>query len=97
MVSAIGYDPVSEHLHVRFPNGKTYIYEGVTPTQHADFAGSESIGKHFAVNIRGKFPHRIKENDHEKANEKAAGAGKAGNAEVDHAADEAKGLESVEG
>ncbi len=59
MVSAVGYDPATSSLHVTFPKGGHYIYEGVTPEQHAALVGAESVGKHFAANVRSKFKHRM--------------------------------------
>lgn len=59
MISGIAYDPGAQRLHVKFPNGNHYTYEGVTPAQHAGLLSAESIGKHFAANIRGKFKHRL--------------------------------------
>lgn len=59
MISSVGYDSATRTLHVKFPNGGHYVYEGVTPEQHADLVGAGSIGKHFAQNVRGRFKHRM--------------------------------------
>ena len=59
MISSVGYDAGARTLHVKFPNGGHYLYEDVTPEQHAALVGADSIGKHFAQNVRGKFKHRM--------------------------------------
>ncbi len=59
MISAVGYDAASKTMHVRFPNGSHYAYEGVSPEQHAALVGAKSIGKHFGQNVRGQFKHRM--------------------------------------
>jgi hypothetical protein len=51
-VRAVGYDPASETLEVEFHNGNVYQYAPVTPEQHAELLGSESIGR--AVNTTFK-------------------------------------------
>jgi hypothetical protein len=61
MISKVGYDEASQSLHVEFPNGRAYVYEGVSPEQHSAFMGAESVGKHFASAIRGQFQHRMLE------------------------------------
>ena len=45
----------SEGLYVRFKNGGTYFYEGVTAAEHEALAKAESIGAHFAGQIRRKY------------------------------------------
>lgn len=42
-------------MTVKFTNGGTYRYEGVTAAQHAHMMTAESIGTHFHKHIRGKF------------------------------------------
>lgn len=56
---AIGYDPDSRELHVRFRED-TYIYPNVSAGQHAALMSAESHGKHFHKHIRGNpnHPHR---------------------------------------
>ena len=55
MFSQYGYDPDTKTLAVRFANGGTYTYPGVTPEAFASMEGAESIGKHFAAHIRGNI------------------------------------------
>lgn len=54
-ISHVGHDPATGVLSVKFHNGKTYQYEGVSSDQAADMLKAESIGRHFMGNIRGKF------------------------------------------
>jgi hypothetical protein len=60
MFKSIGYDPETQILEVEF-NGKgeagggVYQYEGFTMDDWTLLRQQESIGKHFAANIRGRF------------------------------------------
>lgn len=56
-VEAVGYHPESSTLHVKFRGGSHYTYAGVSPQQHTDLVGAESVGKHLNQNIIGKFAH----------------------------------------
>lgn len=57
-VAATGYDPETQTLAVEFKSGGVYHYAGVSQ-EHADaLAGAESVGAHFAANIRGQFDHK---------------------------------------
>lgn len=67
IVSAVGYDALSQTLHMKFPSGKVYAYEGVSAEQHEHLMEAESIGKHFGAEIRGKFKHRLLDLDEEKS------------------------------
>lgn len=67
-IAAIGHDPDSNTLAVRFmPRagskwGDVWHYEGVSAKQHEALLKAESVGKHFSAHIRGKFTGRqIKE------------------------------------
>lgn len=59
MFQGIGHDPVANELTVRMKNGKVYKYAGVNAEAFEAFANAESLGKHFAANIRGKFDHSV--------------------------------------
>lgn len=52
-ISAIGYDPQARQLQVDFQNGGSYLYDGISPDQYANFAGSPSKGKHLQSIIKG--------------------------------------------
>ena len=54
-IAAVGHDPATDTLTVRFHGGKTYRYAGVSTAQHQQFLGAKSLGKHFADEIKGKF------------------------------------------
>jgi hypothetical protein len=57
-VEAIGHNPHTLELHVRFKNGGHYVYQGVLPEHHLTLLQAESIGKHIAAHIKGKYNHR---------------------------------------
>ena len=57
-IEAVGYDPNTKELTVKFKNGGTYHYSAV-PSHEADaLMHAESIGKHFHAHIKGKFQHQ---------------------------------------
>jgi hypothetical protein len=59
-VDAIGYDPETEELHVKYSSGRTAVYDGVPPTV-ADTVQSSvvwSIGEALHAHVRGKYRHR---------------------------------------
>ena len=53
-IKGIGYDPETSTLAVQFVQGKgaVYHYPGVTADQYKEFAGAESVGKHFITNFQ---------------------------------------------
>lgn len=57
-IEAIGHDPVTNELHVKFKTGATHIYAGVTAEQHDAMRDAESVGKHFHAHVKGKFESR---------------------------------------
>ena len=57
-ISHVGYDPSAKVLAVTFSNGTRYHYEGVTPQAHQSLLGANSIGQHFAANIRNQYRGR---------------------------------------
>lgn len=56
-LEAVGYDEPSRTMHVRFKNGGLYKYSDVAPHTHQAFVTADSVGKHFAKNIAGKYIH----------------------------------------
>lgn len=56
-IEAIGHDPVSQTLHVKFKNGSHYTYEGVSAEKHNALDKAESVGKHLNAHIIGKHKH----------------------------------------
>lgn len=58
-ITHVGYDAASQEMQVTFNSGKTYSYVGVEPEAHKAFVNSDSIGSHFAKNIRPNFSGKI--------------------------------------
>lgn len=55
-IAATGYDAATKTLAVQFKGGKPpYYYAAVPPEVYANFMAAESMGTHFAHNIRGNF------------------------------------------
>lgn len=57
-VSAVGYAPDTQELHVTWSTGKTSVYEGVPADLGEQASTSWSIGKFLNENVRDKFPHK---------------------------------------
>lgn len=58
-VAAVGHDPATSTLHVRFKSGKTYAYHGVPAEKHQALLSAASIGVHLNKFI--KPGHRVTE------------------------------------
>lgn len=56
-VSEAGYDPATKTLAVKFSNGGTYHYHGVSKEAFEQLQKAESYGKHFRSTILGKHKH----------------------------------------
>lgn len=57
-IEAIGYDAGTKTMAVQFKGGRpAYHYSDVPEEAHVALIGAESIGKHFAAHIKGKFSH----------------------------------------
>lgn len=57
-IEAIGYDPGSRELHVRFlQSGRTYAYFDVDETVYEEFRQAPSIGQFFNANIKGVYDY----------------------------------------
>lgn len=56
-IDAIGHDPETNTLAVRFRGGSTYHYADVTAEQYDEFYRSESLGKHFGANFKNNGSH----------------------------------------
>ena len=67
-VEAIGYDPATQELHVRFlKSGETYVYYNVGPYVGSRMQGGEGQLKKYQGKrklgdwlARGEFPHSVK-------------------------------------
>ncbi len=53
-IKAVGYDATTQKLRVQFASGQTYEYHDVPPETHEGLMGADSIGSHFAANIRNE-------------------------------------------
>ena len=54
-IAAIGYDPETSTLHVRFHSREEpYQFAPVTAEEHEAFLNAESKGQHFHKHIRGR-------------------------------------------
>lgn len=56
-VAAVGYDPVSQTLAVKFKGGKTYHYAEVPQAVHHELQEAESVGRFIGARVVGKFQH----------------------------------------
>lgn len=55
-VEAIGYDPDSQELHVRFlKSGETYVYFDVEDWVFLEFMQAESKGSYHDMNIKDRY------------------------------------------
>lgn len=54
-IKAVGYEPTSLLLEVEFKAGTVYQYKEVTPGVFDGMMGSDSKGKFFYKEIRGKY------------------------------------------
>lgn len=51
-IAAMGHDPVGMSMKVRFNNGSTYSYQGVSKELFAQLLDSESVGSAFSKLIK---------------------------------------------
>lgn len=54
-IKAIGYDADKQHMKVEFTSGSTFTYADVPEDSFHALKNAESVGKHFAANIRNQF------------------------------------------
>ena len=54
-IEAIGYDPATQTLAVKFRHGGVYHYEGVPASAHEALVNAKSVGGHFFQHIRNGF------------------------------------------
>lgn len=54
-IEAVGYDPESQVMHVKFRSGDTYQYSGVPADEHQALMSAPSIGGHFHRRIKGRY------------------------------------------
>lgn len=51
-IKAVGYDAARRELHIKFASGATYAYHDVSPEEHEELMGADSIGGHLATKIK---------------------------------------------
>jgi hypothetical protein len=56
-VRAVGYD--SGTLEVEFSDGSVYRYQDVPEKVHKGLMRASSIGSYLAMNIKGKYKHKV--------------------------------------
>lgn len=54
-IDAVGYDPETQTLSVRFHSGDTFHYAGVPPGEYQDLISAGSIGGQFHRRIKGRY------------------------------------------
>ena len=57
-VEAIGYDPDSQELHVRFRSGATYMYYDVEERVFREFMQAGSKGIYLNTNIKDRYQYK---------------------------------------
>ena len=57
-IEAIGYDPATSELHVRFISGRTYVYLEVPEAVYDSLLTAGSIGRHLNHFVRPPFEYR---------------------------------------
>lgn len=55
LMKSTDYNPKLNELVVEFNNGKKYLYKNFNLEEYRSFILSESQGKYFLTNIRGKY------------------------------------------
>ncbi|MGA3015963.1 MAG: KTSC domain-containing protein [Bryobacteraceae bacterium] len=51
-IEAIGHDPATNTLGVKFKSGGLYHYQGISAEKHQALMAADSKGKHFFKHIR---------------------------------------------
>jgi hypothetical protein len=54
-IEAIGYDPASRRMSIRFKEGRTYDFCGVPRQVYKALLAAESKGTYYAEHIRGRY------------------------------------------
>lgn len=57
-IDEIGYDKASSTLIVKFHHGGIYSYDSVPEKIYKDFLASQSKGKFFISNVKGRYDFR---------------------------------------
>jgi KTSC domain len=51
-IVAIGYDPATQTMHIKFKGGGSYSAVGVTAEEHEAFMAADSKGKHWHQHLK---------------------------------------------
>lgn len=54
-IEAIGYEPATQLLKIKFKSGGTYHFADVPAAEHQKLITAESVGKYFHKHIKGAF------------------------------------------
>jgi hypothetical protein len=54
-IMAVSWCPITEDLEIEFKGGGVYRYARVPAMEHEAFIGAESLGRHFAAHIKGRY------------------------------------------
>lgn len=54
-ISAVGYEPATRLLKIKFKSGGEYHFADVPAEQHHKMITAESVGKYFHKHIKGSF------------------------------------------
>lgn len=57
-IDAVGYDPASKRLYVRFRSGYIYVYYEVAKSVFDDLLTADSKGRFLNQEIRGAYAYR---------------------------------------
>ena len=57
-IDAVGYDPDSHRLYVRFRSGRTYVYYDVVKRVFDDLLAADSKGRFLNAEIKGAYDYR---------------------------------------
>lgn len=57
-VEAVGFDPATGTLIVKYKSGGVYHYSGCRQSHFDDCVNAESVGKYLHKNIKGQFKHK---------------------------------------
>jgi len=56
-VEAVAYSPESETAYVRFLNGSTYAYKGVSANAYENLRKAASVGSHLNSYFKNVYPY----------------------------------------
>ena len=57
-IEAVGYDPASKRLYVRFRSAYTYVYDEVAKAVFDDLLAADSKGRFLNQEIKGAYDYR---------------------------------------